>query len=626
MTLSLSRKALMLVSIPLVFEVVFVASLATLLHQVEYERSREVHAREVARHFNNLLRILLDRGSSLVFSYLAKSEVFHRRFLDGQKQTDREEAQLFDLVRNEPFEREATVRLLKLNSACRDNLLAAAESMRAGNLEEAKKNWTKVQAAMEELRASYDEVVKQHEAVQHERLKAQIGYQKNVELLLYAGVGFNILLAVCLALYFNRGTSQRFQVLIDNTTRLASGKILIPALSGNDEIAYLDQTFRQMSESLARARQKERAVVENAAEMICTINAQNRITSVNPACETILARSVNEILGSNLNDLISADDKDRTFQEIKKIVTDKSKGSFETCLLKSDGTVVDVAFSAQWSDIEQSLICVVHDISLRKSIERLKRDFVAMVSHDLRTPLTAVQMVLGLMQAEAYGEISSTGHMRLKEAEGNVERLIALVNELLTLDKMESGMLDLSPACLSVSEVIEPARSMVLGVAAKHKVEIDVLPYGPETIYADKDRIIQVLSNLLSNAIKFSPPDGKVIISVEQHEQTTQISITDRGRGVPPEMQAAIFERFKQVEQADEHQKGGTGLGLAICTAIIERHGGSIGLESEPGKGSKFWFRLAANVAETGAGKDNLATVGEKLAKAAEPNETKEAN
>ena len=195
----------MLVSIPLVFEVVFVASLATLLHQVEYERSREVHAREVARHFNNLLRILLDRGSSLVFSYLAKSEVFHRRFLDGQKQTDREEAQLFDLVRNEPFEREATVRLLKLNSACRDNLLAAAESMRAGNLEEAKKNWTKVQAAMEELRASYDEVVKQHEAVQHERLKAQIGYQKNVELLLYAGVGFNILLAVCLALYERRG-------------------------------------------------------------------------------------------------------------------------------------------------------------------------------------------------------------------------------------------------------------------------------------------------------------------------------------------------------------------------------------------------------------------------------------
>ena len=614
MTLSLSKKALMLVSIPLAFEVVFVASLATLLHQAEYERGREAHAREVAMHFNNLLRLLLDRGSSLVFSYLAKSEVFHQRYLDGQKQTDKEEAQLFDVVRNEPFEREATVRLLKLNKVCRDNLSAASYSMKAGNLQEAKEDWRKVQVAMEDLRANYDLVVKQHETVEHERRKAQVGYQKDLELLLYAGVGFNILLAVCLALYFNRGTSQRFQVLIDNTTRLASGQILMPALSGNDEIAYLDQTFRQMSESLARARQKERAVVENAAEMICTINTQNRLTSVNPACETILARSVSEVLGSNLNDLIYPHDKERTLNEIKKIVAEKSKGSFETRLLKKDGIDVDVAFSAQWSDIEQSLICVVHDISLRKSIERLKRDFVAMVSHDLRTPLTAVQMVLGLMQAEAYGEISSTGHERLGEAEGNVDRLIALVNELLTLDKMESGMLELTPTSVTVEEVIEPAMNMVSGVAAQHQVQIEVLPYGHKTLYADKDRIVQVLSNLLSNAIKFSPTEGKVIVIVEQHAETTQISIADQGRGVPPEMQGAIFERFKQVEPADERKKGGTGLGLAICKAIIERHGGSIGLESEPGKGSKFWIRLAANVAETSAGKDNLEIEGEKEA------------
>jgi len=615
MTLSLSRKALMLVSIPLAFEVVFVASLVTLQHQVEYERAKEAHAREVAMHFNNLLRILLDRGSSLVFSYLAKSEVFHRRFLEGQKQTDLEERQLFDLVRDNPFELEATVRLLKLNSVCRDNLSAAAYWMKAGNLQEAKEQWTKVQMAMEELRTNYDQVVKQHEQVEHERRIAQAGYQKDLELLLYFGVGFNILLAVCLALYFNRGTSQRFQVLIDNTTRLAAGQILIPALTGNDEIAYLDQTFRTMSDSLARARQKERAIVENAAEMICTVNIQNRVTNVNPACEPILGRKQSECLGANLNDLIFSEDRERTLNETKKIATEKTKGSFETRLLKNDGSVVDVAFSAQWSDIEQSLICVVHDISLRKSIERLKSDFVAMVSHDLRTPLTSIQMVLALMQAEAYGEISATGHTRLGEAEGNVERLIALVNELLALEKMESGMLELSVMQMPVSEVIEPALAMVAGVAAKHSVEIKVMPHENQVINADKERIGQVISNLLGNAIKFSPEGGKIVINVEQLDQSTRISIIDEGRGVPPELQEAIFERFKQVEKSDERQKGGTGLGLAICKAIIEQHGGVIGLESEPGKGSTFWFSLpnaspgaqpgTKIAAETGVGKDN---------------------
>lgn len=516
MTLSLSRKALMLVSIPLAFEVVFVASLATLLHQVDYERSREAHAREVAMHFNNMLRILLDRGSSLVFSYLANSEVFHKRFLEGQKQTDREEAELFELVRNDTYEKQATEKLMKLNKVVRDNLANAATSMREGNLQEAKEQWTKVQSAMEELRANYDEVVKRHEEIQRERKKAQFQYRRELELVLYAGVGFNILLAVCLAIYFNRGTSQRLQVLIDNTKRLAAGQVLMPKLDGDDEIAYLDKTFREMSESLAKAMQKERAVVENAAEMICTINSQNRITTVNPACESILGRKPGDILGTNINDLIFSEDRQHTMQELNRVATERSKTVLEARLLKNDATTADVSFSAQWSESDKNIICVLHDVTLRKNIDRLKQDFVAMVSHDLRTPLTSIHMVLDLLQAEAYGPLSKGGHERIAEAESNVERLIALVNELLTLDKMESGMLELAESDVSVDEIIKSAVEMVAGVAEKNEITIEVHPHPGNTLHVDEERITQVLSNLLSNAVKFSPRGEKVTIAVDE--------------------------------------------------------------------------------------------------------------
>jgi len=223
MTLSLSRKALMLVSIPLAFEVVFVASLVTLQHQVEYERAKEAHAREVAMHFNNLLRILLDRGSSLVFSYLAKSEVFHRRFLEGQKQTDLEERQLFDLVRDNPFELEATVRLLKLNSVCRDNLSAAAYWNESWKSARSKRAVDK--SSNGDGRASYKlrSGRQQHEQVEHERRIAQAGYQKISNFCFILG-RIQYPVSSVPGLYFNRRNIQRFQVLIDNTTRLAAGK------------------------------------------------------------------------------------------------------------------------------------------------------------------------------------------------------------------------------------------------------------------------------------------------------------------------------------------------------------------------------------------------------------------
>lgn len=410
-----------------------------------------------------------------------------------------------------------------------------------------------------------------------------------------------------MALHFNRGTAKRFQVLIDNTVRLAADKSLNPPLSGNDEMVLLDVTFRQMSRSLSMARQKERAIVENAAEIICTIDAQGRFVSLNPACRSILGRSEDDLIGSRLADLLFAEDRERVLETIKGIVSERAHGSFEARLFSNDGSTVDVAWSVQWSDAEQTLICVVHDISLSKRIERMKRDFVAMVSHDLKTPLTAIQMVLTLLSQEIYGQLSAAGHKRLADAEGNVERLMALVNGLLMLDKMESGQLEILPSAITIDEVIEPSLKAIAGMAVKHEVEVNVRAHIDYDCFADRDRLVQVMINLLSNAIKFSPKKSEVLITVDHSAQGLEVAVVDHGRGVAPELKDEIFERFKQVERSDETQKGGTGLGLAICKVIVERHGGTIGVESELGKGCRFWFRLPVADDQNHSGADKIA-------------------
>jgi signal transduction histidine kinase len=216
-----------------------------------------------------------------------------------------------------------------------------------------------------------------------------------------------------------------------------------------------------------------------------------------------------------------------------------------------------------------------------------------MVSHDLRTPLNSVQGFLELLGAEAYGNLSEDGYDSLEITEASVKRLIALINDLLDLEKMESGMLELRIARTDLKTILSSSIGSVISFAKQADVEVKIAGDAHLILDADNDRLVQVVVNLLSNAIKFSPKGSQVTIDVAKSPDSVRVNIRDRGRGVPEKMRESIFERFKQVELNDERKKGGSGLGLAICKAIIERHGGKIGVE--PGSdnvGSVFWFTL----------------------------------
>jgi signal transduction histidine kinase len=168
-----------------------------------------------------------------------------------------------------------------------------------------------------------------------------------------------------------------------------------------------------------------------------------------------------------------------------------------------------------------------------------------------------------------------------------------LINDLLDIEKMESGMLELHVQPTDMSLIIKRSIEAVAGFAQTQGISVFMPDKQKQPVEADADRLVQVIVNLLSNAIKFSTKGESVVVAAETKGSKMRVTILDRGRGVPASMRESIFERFKQVELNDERKKGGSGLGLAICKAIVERHGGTIGVEPGPeGKGSLFWFIL----------------------------------
>lgn len=595
----LSRKSFILVAVPLAFELIFVLALAFLLTQYESQLDDERHARDVTSHLNQILRLLMAEGTNAVTAKIANNpldQVSKRRVLDTRIKEETAETQR--IVTGHPDEEAAFNEIYEMLSGCLKILADNKQATNEGDRFAMLKAWGGLNRLTLKLQNRMDELITQMSIKQEEKQAQQNLTKQHVSVLLSTGLILNIFIVIGLAWIFHRGTIKRLNTLMDNTQRLARGQELSPRIEGLDEIASLDNTFRQMAALLEEATRKQRAAFENAVDVICSIDKDGRFAAVNPASITVWGLAPDELLGTRISQMVFKDDVNDTLEKIKQIISDQSSGAFENRVIKSDKTLVDMNWTAQWSGEEKTLFCVAHDITERKQIDRLKADFVAMVSHDLRTPLNSVQGFLELLGAEAYGNLNEEGYDSLEITEASVKRLIALINDLLDLEKMESGMLELRIAKTNLKTILTSSIGSVISFAKQADVEVKISNDASLVLDADSDRLVQVVVNLLSNAIKFSPKGSQVSIDVEKMSDSVRVNIRDRGRGVPEKMRESIFERFKQVELNDERKKGGSGLGLAICKAIVERHGGKIGVE--PGAeqvGSVFWFTLPLQAA-----------------------------
>jgi signal transduction histidine kinase len=227
-----------------------------------------------------------------------------------------------------------------------------------------------------------------------------------------------------------------------------------------------------------------------------------------------------------------------------------------------------------------------------EELDRLKRDFFAMVSHDLRAPLGSIKLFMGSLRTGLYGEVNQAGQERSESMDRSIQRMVSLINDLLDLEKLQQGKLDVDLAPVNLNEAVGDAVSAVQELAENRLLDIEA-NQTDAVVLADKGRIIQVLINLLSNAIKFSPEGANIYVTVEKHnEQAVKISVRDEGPGIPADKKHLLFERYRQLDSIGTRRKTGTGLGLPICKDLITLHHGEIGVDSVEGKGSTFWFTL----------------------------------
>lgn len=422
----------------------------------------------------------------------------------------------------------------------------------------------------------------------------ELAYQKATVITIFSVMLLvGLLMSSSLAILFASDIVKRTEKIAENARRVAAGKPIVLTSSGTDEIAQLDSTIFNASLTLNEVRAREAVILDNAADVICSLDSRLKFITVGEASAKIWKYAPDELLGLSLLSILSSDSADRTRNAFSRMADGSSsmEGRVENQIRCGDGSLKDSVWAVNWSPEKKAFFCVVHDVTELRAVEKLKQHFLSVASHDVRAPLSAVSLNVSTLLDQPNSEISDSAKKQLTRVQESVSRLTSLVGELLELDKLEAGKLTLDLCPVSASDVCEAAKELLYGMALKADVTING-PTGEALILADEKRMVQLISNLLSNAIKFSPPNTSVKLAIVKDGDFADIRVSDQGPGIAADEQSLIFDKFRQSRTASGVAHKGTGLGLAIVRALTESHGGSVGIESEVGKGSTFFVRI----------------------------------
>ena len=367
----------------------------------------------------------------------------------------------------------------------------------------------------------------------------------------------------------------------------------------------VEQKVEERTSELRLAEARTRAILDTAADGIVTIDERGIVQSFNPAAEQIFGYTAAEVIGNNVTVLMPAPYESEHDGYLANYLDTGDKKVIgigrEVVGRRKDGSSfpLDLAVSESQGGIFTG---IVRDITERQAVDRMKTEFISTVSHELRTPLTSIRGSLGLLRGGIAGEVSAKAQSLIEIAEKNSDRLVRLVNDILDIEKIESGNMEFRFEAQPVVEIVHDACKANESFAAQHGVTIEIGETVDDAVCkVDHDRIVQVLTNLISNAAKFSPSGSSVRLSMHRVDDKLQVEVTDRGPGIPIEFQSRIFGKFAQADSADTRESEGTGLGLSISKAIVEKHGGEVGFRTAEGQGTTFYFTVPMANRETSA-------------------------
>jgi len=377
-----------------------------------------------------------------------------------------------------------------------------------------------------------------------------------------------------------------------------------PALPGSDQLASADRrgdamrrpssdvlTESEITPEVSHPAEKTPTRKPRNEVVVCALDDNLNFTSFSESLLSSWGYEAAELIGLNIMSLLKTEEASTTLEALREILQHKTGLAFENWVRHKSGKWLAISWSAYWSDSDNKIIGVAHDITAAKELERRRQETVQMVSHDLRSPLTSIQFSLEMLAVGASGDLPEEALLDVRSAQNNTTQLINLVNDLLDLEKIEHGMLRMHSGRALLKDITQASLESMRFLARSRKIELKAAATNL-VVFADKERLQQVLVNLIANAIKFSPENSTINIDYRETNGMAEVRVCDQGPGIPDECKEEIFERFKQIEGRQETGPKGTGLGLAICKSIIEGHEGEIGVESQEGKGSTFWFRV----------------------------------
>lgn len=370
-------------------------------------------------------------------------------------------------------------------------------------------------------------------------------------------------------------------------------------------ISILEDVIKRQQDIDAQLREAERrwrSLLDNVQLLVAGLDSTGKVEYLNPFFLRLTGYTQDEILGKDwIENCIPQHQQQDVKDFLAEMLQHELHLHYQNYILTKSGEERLIAWNhTVLRDSESRIVGIMsigEDITQCHALDKIKDEFISIVSHELRTPLTSIHGGLNLLATGLVPTESEKGKRLIQITSENAERLVRLVNDILDLERLQSGKIILSKQKVDTSELLTKAAETMQFTANNSAIKISIITQSLEVV-VDSDRIIQVLTNLLSNAIKFSHKSSTVTMIAEKITEknggssVVLFKVQDQGRGIPTDNIETIFERFHQVDASDSRKNGGTGLGLAICRRIIQQHNGNIWAESQIDVGSTFFFTI----------------------------------
>jgi len=589
---NLFKRGLMILVVPIFCQLLFVAHLVFALNVIADIRKQESQSYELIRTaytcFRETTEGIVSTGLAISLGRDTNPEQKRDKLMSITKRSN----ELADRIETDPLQKENAQGLRKATSILSGllELLFPKTTADSWHVKEHEQDKTLIRS----VTLQYLEALAKVVDVEEQRNAGETALaNKNIDqlwIVFACAIVVSLAMAVILGRYYVASISKPLKHLRESGTLLSERQNLRTPMEGAVEFSQVDALLHLVAAEVEGALNREKDVVQNAGELICSLDRDEVFRVANPYVERLLAYRENDLIGRHLSEVAASAELLDAIDKMRTTVQSGSLTTFELRMRRKDGGSVDTKWSCVWSPAHEMFFCIVNDITEQKRAEQLKLDFSETVSEDLRSPLVAIQMSLNALTEGRLGNLPPEAALTLKKTSKNVDRLILLANELLDFQKIKGGKMQIEPVECDLNEIVAEAVDCISVTAEAKNIELQ-LPKGSFRLTCDRTKILQTVVNLLSNAIKFSPKDSAIKINLREGAQHIELQVIDFGPGIPENYQKRIFEPFEQVPSAQS--KVGTGLGLAICRLIVETHGGTIAVTPVDGAtGSIFTISL----------------------------------